>query len=148
MLINCSIGIMAHNEEANIGPLLEAMLSQRLKTVAITEIVVVASGCTDTTEAIVLDWVRQDPRIRLLVQEKRSGKAVAINEYLPLAKEKVVVLCSADLLPELDSIEQLVSPLGDPEVGVTSSRPVPVMTLNSLWASLHTCCGNCTTRST
>jgi cellulose synthase/poly-beta-1,6-N-acetylglucosamine synthase-like glycosyltransferase len=126
MLITCSVGIMAHNEEANIGPLLEAMISQRLNTVAITEIVVVASGCTDTTEAIVLDWARQDPRIRLLVQEKRSGKAVAINEYLPLAKEKVVVLCSADLLPELDSIERLVAPLGDPEVGMTSSRPVPV----------------------
>src|SRR5216684_5282260 len=126
MPITCSVGIMAYNEEGNIGPLLEAVTSQRLKTATITEIVVVASGCTDNTEAIVRDWTKSDPRIRLLVQEKRSGKAVAINEYLPLANEKVLVLCSADLLPEPDAIERLVAPLADPEVGMTSSRPVPV----------------------
>ncbi len=126
MPITCSVGIMAYNEEGNIGPLLEALTSQRLKSVSITEIVVVASGCTDNTEAIVREWTMLDSRICLLVQEKRSGKAVAINEYLPLAKEKVLVLCSADLLPELDAIERLVAPLADPEVGMTSSRPVPV----------------------
>jgi len=117
---------MAHNEEANIGRLLEAVFSQRMKSVTVTEIVVVASGCTDNTEAIVCDWAKRDPRIRLLVQEKRAGKASAINEYLPQAREKILVLCSADLLPEADAIEQLVAPLIDPEVGMTSSRPVPV----------------------
>jgi len=117
---------MAHNEEANIGRLLEAVFSQRMKSVRVTEIVVVASGCTDNTEAIVCDWAKRDPRIRLLVQEKRAGKASAINEYLPQAREKILVLCSADLLPEADAIEQLVAPLIDPEVGMTSSRPVPV----------------------
>lgn len=126
MPIICSVGIMAYNEEGNIGPLLEAMISQRLKNVSVTEIVVVASGCTDNTEAIVREWMKLDLRIHLLVQEKRSGKAAAINEYLSRAKEKVVVLCSADLLPELDAIERLVVPLADPEVGMTSSRPVPV----------------------
>jgi biofilm PGA synthesis N-glycosyltransferase PgaC len=126
MPITCSVGIMAFNEEANVGRLLESLIQQRLKTVMITEIVVVASGCTDNTEVIVRDWAQREPRIRLLVQEKRAGKAVAINEYLPLAKEKVLVLCSADLLPEPDAIEQLVAPLADPEVGMTSSRPVPV----------------------
>ncbi len=126
MPITCSLGIMAHNEEANIGRLLEAVFSQRMKSVTVTEIVVVASGCTDNTEAIVCDWAKRDPRIRLLVQEKRAGKASAINEYLPQAREKILVLCSADLLPEADAIEQLVAPLIDPEVGMTSSRPVPV----------------------
>ncbi len=126
MPITCSLGIMAHNEEANIGRLLEAVFSQRMKNVTVTEIVVVASGCTDNTEAIVCDWAKRDRRIRLLVQEKRTGKASAINEYLPQAREKILVLCSADLLPEADAIEQLVAPLIDPEVGMTSSRPVPV----------------------
>jgi len=117
---------MAHNEEANIGRLLEAVFSQRMKSVTVTEIVVVASGCTDNTEGIVREWAKRDPRIRLVVQEKRTGKASAINEYLPQAQEKILVLCSADLLPEADSIEQLVAPFADPEVGMTSSRPVPV----------------------
>lgn len=126
MPITCSIGIMAYNEEANIGRLLEAVVSQKFKEVALTEIVVVASGCTDNTEAIVLDWAKRDSRVRLISQEKRAGKAAAINDYLPKAQEKILVLCSADLLPEPEAIERLVAPFADPEVGMTSSRPVPV----------------------
>ena len=126
MPINCSMGIMAYNEEANIGRLLEALISQKLKEVALTEIVVVASGCTDNTEAIVLEWAKRDSRIRLISQEKRMGKASAINDYLPKAQEKILVLCSADLLPEPEAIERLVAPFADSEVGMTSSRPVPV----------------------
>lgn len=126
MPINCSMGIMAYNEEANIGRLLEAVTTQKFKEVALTEIVVVASGCTDNTEAIVLEWAKRDSRIRLISQEKRAGKASAINDYLPKAQEKILVLCSADLLPEPEAIERLVVPFADPEVGMTSSRPVPV----------------------
>jgi len=126
MPIHCSMGIMAYNEEANIGRLLEAVVSQELKEVTLTEIVVVASGCTDNTEAIVLEWAKRDSRIRLISQEKRAGKAAAINDYLPRAQEKILVLCSADLLPEPEAIERLVAPFADPEVGMTSSRPVPV----------------------
>jgi len=44
---------MAYNEEANIGRMMEAVLSQRLRQVEIAEIIVVASGCTDRTEEIV-----------------------------------------------------------------------------------------------
>jgi len=126
MPILCSMGIMAHNEEANIGRLLEAVLSQRMKDVRLTEIVVVASGCTDNTEAVVRDWATRDPRIRLIVQDERMGKASAINEYMPQARERILVLCSADLIPEADAIERLVAPLADLEVGMTTSRPVPV----------------------
>jgi cellulose synthase/poly-beta-1,6-N-acetylglucosamine synthase-like glycosyltransferase len=62
----------------------------------------------------------------LIVQEKRSGKASAINEYLPQARERIIVLCSADLLPEAYALERLVAPFADPEVGMATSHPVPV----------------------
>jgi poly-beta-1,6-N-acetyl-D-glucosamine synthase len=126
MPIACSMGIMAHNEEANIGRLLEALVTQKLREVSLSEIVVVASGCTDKTEVIVQDWAKRDQRIHLIVQDKRSGKASAINEYLPQACERIIVLCSADLLPEADALERLVAPFGDPEVGMATSHPVPV----------------------
>jgi cellulose synthase/poly-beta-1,6-N-acetylglucosamine synthase-like glycosyltransferase len=117
---------MAYNEEANIGRTLEALVSQRLDKVAVTEIVVVASGCTDGTESIVRDWARRDARIRLMVQARREGKCSAINEFLPQAREKIVVLCGADLLPEPGTIEALGAPFVDPAVGMTAGRPVPV----------------------
>ena len=66
-----------------------------------------------------------DPRIKLLVQEKREGKASAINLFMQHASEKVLVLCSADLLPAGEVIEQL-GPAGRPEIGMISCRPVPV----------------------
>ena len=50
--IRCSVGITAYNEEANIGRLLQAIIDQRLYEVEISEIIVVASGCTDRTEEI------------------------------------------------------------------------------------------------
>jgi cellulose synthase/poly-beta-1,6-N-acetylglucosamine synthase-like glycosyltransferase len=126
MAIACSLGIMAHNEEANIGRTLEALLSQRLHKVAVTEIVVVASGCSDGTESVVQDWARRDARIHLMVQARREGKCSAINEFLPQAREKIVVLCGADLLPEPQAIEALVAPFADPAVGMTTGRPVPL----------------------
>lgn len=126
MSIACSMGIMAYNEEANIGRMLEALISQRTAKVTLTEIVVVASGCTDRTESIVQDWAKRERRIRLVVQPRREGKAAAINQFLPQAREKIVVLCSADLLPEVDAIEELVAPFADPAVGLTTGRPVPV----------------------
>lgn len=126
MSIACSIGIMAHNEEANIGRLLEAVASQRLKQVSITEIVVVASGCTDRTAPIVEEWESRDPRVHLVLEAQRDGKASAINRFLPRAQEKIVALCSADLLLEPNTIEDLVSPFADPAIGITTGRPVPV----------------------
>jgi biofilm PGA synthesis N-glycosyltransferase PgaC len=126
MSIACSMGIMAFNEEANIGRMLEAVVSQRLTKVTLTEIVVVASGCTDGTESIVQDWAKREPRIRLIVQPQREGKASATNSFLTQAREKIVVLFCADLLPTADAIEDLVAPLADPVVGMTAGRPVPV----------------------
>jgi biofilm PGA synthesis N-glycosyltransferase PgaC len=126
MSLTCSIGVMAYNEAANIRRLLEALLNQRTAAVNIAEIVVVASGCTDDTESIVRALASRDPRIRLFVQARREGKASAINDFLRQTREKIVVLCSADLLPAADAIEQLVAPFEDPELGMSCGRPVPV----------------------
>jgi len=120
------MGIMAYNEEANIGRMLQAVTSQRTTKANLTEIVVVASGCTDRTESIVQDWAMRDQRIQLVVQARREGKASAINQFLPQATEKIVVVCSADLLPEPEAIEELIAPFDDPVVGMTTGRPVPV----------------------
>lgn len=124
--LRCSIGVTAHNEAANIGRLLDRLLRQELTTVAVTEICVVASGCTDGTETIVEEFAARDPRVRLLVQAQREGKASAINLVLREAAESVIVISSADLLPAPDAVERLVAPFADPDMGMTSCRPIPV----------------------
>lgn len=126
MTIRCSVGITAYNEEANIGKLLAAMLEQKLDKVAITEIIVVASGCTDNTVSIIRQYAAQNPRIKLIVQEKREGKTSAINQFLQAAQEDICVLQSGDTLPRYDSIENLVKPFENLNVGMTGAQKVPV----------------------
>jgi glycosyltransferase involved in cell wall biosynthesis len=124
--IRVSIGITAYNEEANIGRLLEALLDQELATVAISEIIVVASGCTDRTHEIVAAFAERDPRIRLLIQPRREGKTAAINLFLAEAKEEIVVVQSGDTLVRHDTIEHLIRPFADPTIGMTGAQKVPV----------------------
>jgi biofilm PGA synthesis N-glycosyltransferase PgaC len=126
--IRCSVGITAHNEEANIGELLDAMSNQRLHQVEISEIIVVASGCTDHTEEIVRQKATQDPRVQLYVQEKREGKTSAINVFLAHSREKICVLESGDTLPHEDAVENMVRMFADPAVGMTGAHKVPVNT--------------------
>ncbi|MBI5302330.1 MAG: glycosyltransferase [Chloroflexi bacterium] len=126
MTIRCSVGITAHNEQANIGKLLAAMLAQKLETVAITEIIVVASGCDDQTVPIIQEYAANDARIKLFVQEKREGKTSAINVFLQHAQEEICVLESGDTLPRQDTIENLVKLFADPKVGMTGAQKVPV----------------------
>jgi poly-beta-1,6-N-acetyl-D-glucosamine synthase len=83
--IRCSMGIMAYNEESNVGRLLEAILPQCTTRVFLAEIIVVASGCIDGTEAVVKKWAEEYPRIRLIAQARREGKASAVNWFLSQA---------------------------------------------------------------
>jgi poly-beta-1,6-N-acetyl-D-glucosamine synthase len=125
-MLQCSIGIMAYNEEQNIGRLLSALQKQKLKDVCIENITVVSSGCTDNTDNIVKKFAEDDPRITLIVQEKRKGKSSAINMWISRTTSEILVLESGDTIPKENTIENLVSPFENPEIGMTGTRPMPV----------------------
>ena len=124
--IRCSVGIMAYNEEATIGRTIRAVLAQQGPSVHLVEVIVVASGCTDRTVPTVTDIALQEPRVRLCIQEKREGKASAINLFLKQATSPVVILIGADVLPEVSALEYLCAPFKDPKIGMVGGRPVPV----------------------
>jgi len=124
--LHCTVGMMAYNEEANIGRLLQALLDQQLTNCEIVEMIVVASGCTDNTEAVVQRFCAQYPQIKLLVQPRREGKASAINLFLRQAQSDILVMESADTIPEPTAVQRLLEPFADPEVGMTGAHPVPI----------------------
>lgn len=126
--LRCSICITAYNEEANIGRLLEAMVEQHLHVVEISEIIVVASACTDGTVPIVQAWMGRDARIKLIEQPRREGKTAAINAFLQIATEDICVVESGDTLPHESAIEHLVRMFQDPSVGMTGAHKVAVNT--------------------
>ncbi len=124
--MGCSIGVMAYNEEANIAAALESILDQQLTQGRIAELLVVASGCEDRTCAIVADIGRRDPRVRLIEQEDREGKASAINLFIGAARSALLVMVSADVLVKEGSLEALLRNFADPEVGMVGGHPTPV----------------------
>ena len=145
-MFELSIGIMAYNEEANIGRLLSAITVQKLIRDRLKEIFVVASGCTDRTVEIVKECAKKDNRLKLLVQPQREGKASAINLFLEQAKGDIIILESGDTVPEPETFRLLVEPFNDPSVGMTGAHPVPVnqkntfigFVVNLMWSLHHT----------
>ena len=102
--IRCTVGVTAYNEEANIGRLLQAIIDQKLYEVEIADIIVIASGCTDGTEAIVRQFMVKDPRIQLYTQEKREGKTSATtpltsSKYWPNEAQRKVKEVTARSVP-------------------------------------------------
>jgi poly-beta-1,6-N-acetyl-D-glucosamine synthase len=126
--LQCSVGVTAYNEEANIGHLLEAMVDQHLHDVEIVEIVVVASACTDRTVPIVREYMAQDARVKLIEQERREGKTSAINLFLQAAQCEICVLESGDTVPHEYAVEHMVRMFKDPAVGMVGAQKVAVNT--------------------
>lgn len=125
-VLDCSVGVMAYNEQANIAAALHSILGQQLTTRRIAELIVVASGCEDRTADIVADIARHDSRVRLIQQEQREGKASAINLFISAACSPVLVMVSADVLVEGGAFEALLGHFDDPAVGMVGGHPTPV----------------------
>ncbi len=139
-----SIGVCVYNEEKNITNLLNSLLSQKT-TEPIKEIIVVSSACSDKTDDIIEnDFLKYNPRIFLIKQKKREGKASAINIFLKYASGDIMVLESGDTIPAEDTIENLTKPFKNPKTGMTGGRPIPIndsntfmgFTVHLLW-NLH-----------
>jgi biofilm PGA synthesis N-glycosyltransferase PgaC len=140
-----SVGIPAFNEERNISKLLTALLRQKTELVDIDEIIVVSSGSSDKTDMIVREFSEREEKVKLVQQEKREGKASAVNEILRVADNDIIVLESADTLPFEKTIEKLCSPLQEDIVGMSGGHPLPVndasdlmgYTVHLLWRLHH-----------
>jgi len=124
--MDVSIGVFAYNEEKNVGVLLDKLIGDDPGEHQITEIFVVSSGSTDRTDEIIKEYEKKDPRVKLIAQDKREGKASAINEFLKKASGDVFILESADTLPGDDTIRKMIDPFADPMVGLVGAKPVPI----------------------
>jgi biofilm PGA synthesis N-glycosyltransferase PgaC len=139
-----AIGIMAYNEAANIGPLLDSILGQTAID-RINRVVVIASGCTDDTCAIVERYAASHPIVQLVAEEERGGKVRAINTFFSHAPEPILIVSAADLLYEPQTLDALTAPFADDRVGMVGSHPVPLnspndflgFTVNLMWRLHH-----------
>src|SRR5437868_4738286 len=120
--------VPAYNEERNVAHMLESLLAQQTPLGDLSEVVVVASGCTDATAARVSEKARHDDRVRLVTESVRSGKAAAVDRYLESRDPDadVLVLASADVLLSPGFLDAVLRAFAaDARVGMCGGRPMP-----------------------
>jgi len=81
------VAILAHNEEGVIYESINSVLSQCLRDKDKLKVIVVANGCTDETEKIVLEMAKRDQRVELL-SIREAGKVNAVKQFIEYVKEK------------------------------------------------------------
>jgi len=135
LLNKVTVGICAYNEENNINKLLKNVLGEQ-ELSSDSEVLVVCSGCTDSTNEQVQAYAAKDSRLKPYFESERRGKASAINYILAHAKYDPIIFVSADTLPSKAIFQKLLSKLEIPEVGIVSGNPVPVNSTCSLMGRL------------
>jgi cellulose synthase/poly-beta-1,6-N-acetylglucosamine synthase-like glycosyltransferase len=121
-----SVLVPAHNEEQNIGHLLRRLVESDPSSWELDDIIVIASGCTDGTVSQAQTVRQEGHPIRVIEQERREGKASAINLGLKAARHDIVLLASGDIMPQQGAVGALLRRLEDTSVGAVGGRPVPL----------------------
>ncbi len=121
-----TIGIPAYNEAANIGALLTELLKQREQDYTLEKIIVCSDGSSDATCAIVREFV--DPRILLLDNSDRKGKAARQNQMIEHCSSDIFILLDADILFYYSLfINDLIQPLLTDSANFVSGKIMPMV---------------------
>jgi glycosyltransferase involved in cell wall biosynthesis len=92
-----TVVLPAYNEEANVGPMIEAALEVLPGLVDDYEVIVVDDGSRDATSTVAEDWVeRHYPAVRLLKHESNRGYGVAIRTGFQHARGSLIFYTDAD----------------------------------------------------
>lgn len=114
-----TILIPAHNEQAVIVRSLVAACNVDYPDY---EIVVVNDGSSDHTVQRVLPFV-QSGRVRLIDKRVNEGKAMALNDALPMVRGDIVLIIDADAEPEPDILWRMVPHFRGARVAAVTGNP-------------------------
>lgn len=113
-----SVLVPAHNEGESAAKTVRSLLEQDYP---IAEIVVVDDGSTDDTYDRVRPYAA-DPRVTLIRNAVRGGKASALQTALSASTGEVVISCDSDSTFDRTAVRWLVQYLRDPKVGAVSGN--------------------------
>lgn len=113
-----SVLVPAHNESESA---VKTVLSLFEQDYPITEIVVVDDGSHDDTWKA-LERFRGDPRVRMVRNVTRGGKASALQTAFSFTTGEILISVDSDSTFDRDAIRWLVQYLRDPSVGAVSGN--------------------------
>jgi biofilm PGA synthesis N-glycosyltransferase PgaC len=114
-----SILIAAYDEQATIAGTLDAILRLAYPKF---EVIVVNDGSLDHTAAIVGQYLSRGP-VRLLNKEVNEGKAMALNDALPLCRGEILLVLDADISVTPDLLRWLVPHFLGTRVATVTGNP-------------------------
>jgi len=124
-----SVLVAAHNEEAVIGETVNCLLELDWPEY---EVMVVDDGSTDRTREVLLPLV-DSGRIRLLTKHENEGKAMALNDAIPLLQGEIILMVDADGRPQPDVLRWMVPHFVKvPRVAAVTGNPRVVNTTTLL----------------
>ncbi|MGA8605020.1 MAG: glycosyltransferase family 2 protein [Thermoplasmata archaeon] len=134
--LTLAAGIVAYNEEPHLRTAVRSLIDQKLpEGVDWGEIWVVASGCTDRTVEIAHALAEEEPRVRVVVEPDRGGKARALRQVFQRASGDALVLLNSDARAEPGAVEQLVRVAEGKEAPfAVMARPVVPREATGPWA--------------
>jgi len=117
-----SIVVPAYNEGERIGASLERMLSFVAQSKWSAEIIVVNDGSRDNTAAVVNDYARRYPIVRLLENRENRGKGYTVRNGIMNASGQVLLFTDADLSSPIEEAVKLFSVIeaGEADVAIGS----------------------------
>ena len=127
-----SVLVAAYCEEAVIERTLHALLALDYPSY---EIVIVDDGSTDRTIEILRPYAA-DGRIRLLEKRTNEGKAMALNDAVPVLRGEIVTVVDADIQPRPDTLRHLVGHFRHGRVAAVAGNP-QVTNTSSLLAKVQ-----------
>lgn len=114
-----SVVIPSFAEMATIGRTIEALLAVDYPDY---EVIVVTDGSPDTTPEIVKSYFHHS-RVRLLEKQVNEGKAMALNDALPMCRGEIIVIVDADIVATPSLLRDLVKHFVFPRVGAVTGNP-------------------------
>ena len=122
-LPSLTITVPVHNEERNLGEVLEALLAQDYPAEK-RRILVISDASTDHTDDIAASYAGRG--VELLRLPERRGKTAAENAADAAVRTDLIVNTDATVRLAPSALRILVRSFADPTVGVASGRDVSV----------------------
>lgn len=117
-MTSLTVGLPAHNEAANIGPMIDDVRQKVGPLVDDLEIVVVDDGSHDGTGDIVRRIAAEDPRVRLVVHEVNQGYGAAVRDAIWSATKELVFFTDSDLQFDVAEIARFLPRIAEADLVV------------------------------
>ena len=126
-----SLVLPAYNEETLIGETLEALCAYLAPRFADYEILVVDDGSADQTARLAQAYGQKNGRVRLMQNERNTGKGYSIRHGVLESRGKLVIFMDADMPYSFEVIDLLAGALQDGYPVAVGSRELPESELNA-----------------